>query len=108
MALLAWLIEHGVLEFREHLTSSGSMRRLRGCGATERVVRRIGEQAIAMCPVDASSDTPLNSAWLEVFAIVPERLARAVARAAGLPGSPEPVLPTVWLLGRLSHDRSLF
>lgn len=100
------LVEDGVLEFREHLTTWDPCDGCE-CGAMERAIRWIGDKPTAICAPDSSSDTQLPTASLEIYAIIPERLATAVARAAGLRGRPEPVLPAVWLLGRIAENRSL-
>ncbi len=100
------LVELGVLDRQEDITSWDSCADC-DCGAVERPIRWKGNQPIACCPVDAAQDTVLLASEIITYRLRPGQLAAQVAQAAGLDGSPELVVPGLWLLGRIAADRTL-
>lgn len=102
----ARLVQLGVLDRQEDVTSWSPCAGC-DCGAEERPIRWDGECPIAVCPVDAGQDTPLHASEIEVYRLRPIQLAAQVAQAAGLDGAPDLVVPALWLLGRVTADRTL-
>lgn len=100
------LVELGVLERQDDVTTWDPCAGC-DCDADERPIRWDGDRPVAVCPVDAGQDTVLAGHEIEVYRLRPGQLAAQVVQAAGLDGPPDLVVPGLWLLGRVSGDRTL-
>ena len=94
------LLEQGVLEQQPALTTWDPCPNC-DCGATERAIRWHDGRPIAVCPVNADSDTPLSLETLRVYRVSLAGFAGQIAGALDLRDQPEEVVPCLWRLGRL-------
>jgi len=102
----ARLVQLGVLDRQEDATSWSPCAGC-DCGAEERPIRWDGERPIAACPVDAGQDTPLHASEIESYRLRPIQFVAQVSQVAGLDRVPDLVVPALWLLGRVTADRTL-
>jgi DNA-binding response OmpR family regulator len=100
------LVELGVLERQDYLTAWDPCDSC-DCGAEERLIRWDGNQPFAVCPMDAGQDTALLRSEIERYQMRPAQLAAQISKAAGLDHLPDMVVPGLWLIGRVTGDRTL-
>lgn len=78
------------------------------CGADSRVIQRINDRLIAICPFDRADDSVLDGDDVRSFRVIRPGLVHVLTSVMGLTDEPSEIAPGFWKVGVTRSQRAIY